>query len=124
MSAVAAPDAFRTPEPSAILTPLDLLSLARRKPIHFMGIGGAGMLPLAELVRRNGGSITGCDSSDGVGSRAFRELGVPVEIGHSPDHLAGCGALIVTAAVPADTGATAVAGEAVGAVRRPRPSPA
>ncbi|HEU4454649.1 MAG TPA: UDP-N-acetylmuramate--L-alanine ligase [Longimicrobiaceae bacterium] len=102
MSAVAAPDAFRTPEPSAILTPLDLLSLARRKPIHFMGIGGAGMLPLAELVRRNGGSITGCDSSDGVGSRAFRELGVPVEIGHSPDHLVGCGALVVTAAVRAD----------------------
>lgn len=60
------------------------------------------MLPLAELVRRNGGEITGCDSTAGAGARSFRELGVNVEIGHSPDHLTGCAALVVTAAVAAD----------------------
>jgi UDP-N-acetylmuramate--alanine ligase len=84
------------------LTALDLLSLARQKPIHFMGIGGAGMLPLAELVLRNGGGISGCDSTTGSGARALAEMGVRVEVGHSPDHVAGAGALIVTSAVAAD----------------------
>ena len=81
---------------------LDLLSLARRKPIHFMGIGGAGMLPLAELVLRAGGQVTGCDSALGAGGRAMRERGVTVHEGHDPSHVGGCGALVVTSAVEAD----------------------
>ena len=72
---------FRTLTTSDILTDSDLLAMARQKPIHFMGIGGAGMLPLAELVLRNGGMISGCDSTDGTGARALREMGVAVEIG-------------------------------------------
>lgn len=84
------------------MTALDLLELARGKPIHFMGIGGAGMLPLAELVLRNGGRITGCDSTAGTGARALREMGVQVEIGHAPEHVAECGALVVTSAVSQD----------------------
>ena len=81
---------------------LDLLTLARRKPIHFMGIGGAGMLPLAELVLRAGGQVTGCDSALGAGGRAMRARGVTVHEGHDPAHVAGCGALVVTSAVEAD----------------------
>lgn len=84
------------------MTALDLISLARRKPIHFMGIGGAGMLPLAELVVRSGGSVTGCDSSGRSGVRALAEMGVQVESGHSPEHVSGAGALVVTSAVAPD----------------------
>ena len=94
------------------MTDFDLLALARQKPIHFMGIGGAGMLPLAELVLRNGGRISGCDSADGSGARALREMGVAVEIGHSPRHVEGCGALVVTSAVAADHPELAAAREA------------
>lgn len=81
---------------------IDLLTLAREKPIHFMGIGGAGMAPIAELVRRSGGQLTGCDSQPGSAARALADVGVRVMAGHDPAHVDGCGALIVTAAVPAD----------------------
>jgi UDP-N-acetylmuramate--alanine ligase len=82
------------------LTDIDLVALAREKPIHFMGIGGAGMAPLAELVRRSGGQVTGCDSKPNDSARTFEKAGVEVSYGHSAAHVEGCGALIVTAAVP------------------------
>ncbi|MQA91942.1 MAG: UDP-N-acetylmuramate--L-alanine ligase [Gemmatimonas sp.] len=84
------------------LNSIDLLTLSREKPVHFMGIGGAGMAPLAELILRSGGQLTGCDSLMGPAARALEAIGVRVGEGHDPSHVAGCGALIVTAAVPAD----------------------
>lgn len=60
------------------------------------------MLPLAELVLRAGGQVTGCDSALGAGARAMRERGVTVHEGHDAAHVAGCGALVVTSAVEAD----------------------
>jgi UDP-N-acetylmuramate--alanine ligase len=91
---------FRTPNPDAILTPLDLIGLARQKPVHFMGIGGAGMSPLAELVQRAGGMVTGCDAHLGASARSLRDAGISVEGGHDPAHVDGCAALVLTAAVP------------------------
>ena len=74
---------------------IDLLALAREKPIHFMGVGGAGMGPLAELVLQAGLQ----------GRLHVLEGGtIPVSVthGHDASHIAGCGALVVTAAVAAD----------------------
>lgn len=88
------------------------MALARRKPIHFMGIGGAGMQPLAELVLRAGGQVTGCDSVFGPGARALRQLGMTIHEGHDPSHLAGCGALVVTSAVEPDHPEIVAAGTA------------
>jgi UDP-N-acetylmuramate--alanine ligase len=84
------------------LTAPDLLAIARRKPVHFMGIGGAGMSPLAELIHRSGGQVTGCDARAGASAAALREVGIPVVEGHDPSHVAECGALVLTSAVPAD----------------------
>ena len=93
---------FHPAQADAILTNFDMLELARQKPIHFMGIGGAGMSPLADLIRRSGGMVTGCDSRVGASTLALRDAGVDVRDGHAADHIAGCAALIVTSAVPAD----------------------
>lgn len=65
-----------------------------------MGIRGAGMTPLAELILRSGGRVTGCDSHPGDGSGALE--GIDIETGHGAAHVAGCAALVVTAAVPGD----------------------
>jgi UDP-N-acetylmuramate--alanine ligase len=81
------------------LTALDLLDLARRKPIHFMGIGGAGMSPLAELVLRLGGEVSGCDAKPSAGAEALRELGASLHAGHDAGHVQGCSALVVTSAI-------------------------
>ncbi|MDR0787952.1 MAG: UDP-N-acetylmuramate--L-alanine ligase [Gemmatimonadota bacterium] len=83
-------------------TTIDLLSLAREAPVHFMGVGGAGMEPLAELVLRSGGQVTGCDMKDSGARTGLEEAGASVSVGHDPAHVAGCSALVVTAAVPAD----------------------
>src|SRR5256714_5114439 len=73
------------------------------KPIHFMGIAGAGMSALAFIARHRGVSITGCDSdTSGAGATDLTALGVPVFLGHDPSHVDGVRAVVVTAAVPRD----------------------
>ena len=83
-------------------TDFDLVQLAKRGPVHFMGIGGAGMSPLAEMALLQGARVTGCDSSPGPATQHLEERGAVVYQGHDPSHVEGCAALIVTAAVPAD----------------------
>ncbi|HUE96694.1 MAG TPA: UDP-N-acetylmuramate--L-alanine ligase [Longimicrobiaceae bacterium] len=84
------------------MTEPDLLALAHDRPVHFMGLGGAGMAPLAELVRLRGGRVSGCDSHESAILRGFAEVGVATQVGHDPEHVVGCSALVATAAVPAD----------------------
>lgn len=79
-----------------------LLDLARTGPVHFMGIGGAGMCALAELVLREGGQVTGCDLKESAATRRLAELGAGIHTGHDPAHVEGAVAIVVTAAVPAD----------------------
>jgi UDP-N-acetylmuramate--alanine ligase len=87
----------------AILPEHDLVEISRRLPVHFMGIGGAGMTALAELVLRAGGRVTGCDAHvEGPWVDRLREAGTTILEGHDPAHLDGCGALVMTAAVTAD----------------------
>src|SRR5213596_1564292 len=73
------------------------------RPIHLMGIAGAGMNALAILARHRGVAITGCDSdTSGTGADDLTALGVPVWRGHDPHHVEGARAIVVTAAVPRD----------------------
>ncbi len=81
---------------------VDLLDLARRGPVHFVGVAGAGMSALAELVHRTGGRVTGCDLRPGAVGRALRDRGVEVWAGHDPSHVREAVAVVVTAAVPPD----------------------
>ncbi len=68
--------------------------------VHFMGVGGAGMCALAELVARQGGAVSGCDLNPGPSVENLRALGVTVHEGHDPSHLEEIGSLVVSAAVP------------------------
>src|SRR6266853_3057521 len=73
------------------------------RPIHLMGIAGAGMSALALLARHRGVAITGCDSdTSGTSADDLTALGVPVWRGHDPHHVEGARAIVVTAAVPRD----------------------
>ncbi|MDF1504207.1 UDP-N-acetylmuramate--L-alanine ligase, partial [Roseisolibacter sp. H3M3-2] len=71
------------------------------RPVHFVGIAGAGMSALAELFVRRGAAVTGCDASAGSADD-LRRLGVEVVQGHDPAHVAGARALVVTSAMPKD----------------------
>lgn len=78
------------------------MQLARRAPVHFLGIGGAGMAPLAELLVRAGGNVTGCDAHPNAATASLSALGVEVYSGHDREHIRDCSAVIVTAAVSLD----------------------
>lgn len=71
------------------------------RPIHFMGIAGAGMGALALVARRRGLAVSGCDT-DPSGAADLAALGVRVSAGHDPSHLEGARAVVVTVAVPRD----------------------
>ena len=71
-------------------------------PIHFVGIGGAGMYALAELILRQGHQLTGCDSKESEATRRLAELGVEIYLGHDLAHVQGVAGVVTTAAVPPD----------------------
>ncbi len=79
---------------------VDLRALSSTGPVHFVGVGGAGMCALAELVVRMGGRVSGCDAKDSQALRDLSELGVDVELSHSPAHTEQAVGLVVTAAMP------------------------
>lgn len=70
--------------------------------LHFMGIGGVGMSGLAQHYHADGYLVSGCDIADGPEIKVLRELGIPVALGHSPEHLTGVQRLISSMAVAAD----------------------
>lgn len=78
---------------------MDLFSPEDPRPVHFMGIGGAGMSALALIARRRGVQVTGCDS-DPSGAADVAALGATVLAGHDPTHVSGARAVVVTAAIP------------------------
>jgi UDP-N-acetylmuramate--alanine ligase len=69
---------------------------------HLMGIGGAGMSGLAELLLAEGYQVSGCDAAPGVFAEALASRGVRVLAGHDPAHVAEAQALVVSSAVPHD----------------------
>ena len=78
---------------------MELFSTADRRPVHFMGIAGAGMSALASIASRRGVTVSGCDT-DPTGAEDLTGLGAAVVRGHDPSHVAGARAVVVTAAVP------------------------
>jgi len=88
----------RSSEPA----PADLIALAHGGPVHFMGICGAGMSALAEMVLRAGGRVTGCDAQPSEAADHLRSLGAVVVEGHDPAHGQDAVAVVATAAVPQD----------------------
>jgi UDP-N-acetylmuramate--alanine ligase len=80
---------------------MPLLDSTDSRPVHFMGIAGAGMSALAELCHRRGAIVTGCDQNP-AGAADVAALGIVVHTGHDAAHVAGHRALVVTSAVPKD----------------------
>ena len=70
--------------------------------LHFVGIGGAGMCGLAELLHSEGFVVSGCDLAAGEATARLESLGVRVMLGHDPAHLDGVQVLVHSSAVPPD----------------------
>jgi UDP-N-acetylmuramate--L-alanine ligase/UDP-N-acetylenolpyruvoylglucosamine reductase len=70
--------------------------------VHFLGIGGAGMSPLATILLERGTTVSGCDLRLSPVTERLAALGAIVCEGHHPAHLAGVDLLVVTAAARSD----------------------
>src|SRR2546428_11805830 len=67
---------------------MTLFATVDPRPIHFMGIAGAGMSGLALLARQQGAAITGCDN-DPSAAADLAALGVEIWRGGGPRPVGG-----------------------------------
>ncbi len=67
-----------------------------------MGIGGAGMSGLAELLVHRGYTVTGCDLRRSATTDRLEALGVRVHIGHGVDHASSTETVVISSAIPMD----------------------
>lgn len=79
------------------LNNIDLLNNVKK--IHFVGIGGSGMCPMAEILNKEGFEITGSDIYESDTLERIKALHIPVYIGHKKENVLGKDLIVYTAAV-------------------------
>ncbi len=72
------------------------------KRIHFVGIGGAGMSGIAEVLANQGFEVSGSDLAESGTTRRLAAMGVRVSLGHAAVNVAGADAVVVSTAVKDD----------------------
>ncbi|SAK48272.1 UDP-N-acetylmuramate--L-alanine ligase [Caballeronia arationis] len=72
------------------------------KHIHFVGIGGAGMSGIAEVLLNLGYQVSGSDLSKNAVTERLMKLGARVAIGHHAENIEGANAVVVSTAVRSD----------------------
>ena len=72
------------------------------KRIHFIGIGGSGMCPLAEILHSQGHNLTGSDNNESDTLKRIRNLGIPVTMGQKAENVEGADMVVYTAALLPD----------------------
>lgn len=72
------------------------------KRIHFIGIGGAGMCPLAEILYSKGYELSGSDNNETDTLNRIKSMGIPVVLGQKAENIVGAEMIIYTAAIQKD----------------------
>ncbi|MBD5802502.1 UDP-N-acetylmuramate--L-alanine ligase [Azoarcus sp. Aa7] len=72
------------------------------KRIHFVGIGGAGMSGIAEVLVNLGYTVSGSDLGENAATRRLRALGAQVVSGHAAENVAKADAVVISTAVRND----------------------
>ncbi len=70
--------------------------------IHFVGIGGAGMSGIAEILLNHDLKVSGSDLEASEATERLASLGARVAIGHSDSHVERADLVVISSAVPAD----------------------
>jgi UDP-N-acetylmuramate--alanine ligase len=81
---------------------LDRHAMGRVKQIHFVGIGGAGMSGIAEVLHNLGYQVSGSDMKQNRATQHLQDLGVQVNMQHNEDHINGSDVVVVSSAVSND----------------------
>ena len=70
--------------------------------VHFVGIGGAGMSGIAEVLHNLGYTVSGSDKNESAVTRHLAKLGIKVHKAHAARHVADVDAVVVSSAIKAD----------------------
>ena len=70
--------------------------------VHFVGIGGAGMSGIAEILHNLGYRVSGSDLNDGPVMQRLSALGIQTQVGHAAKNIMGADAVVTSTAVQAD----------------------
>ena len=76
--------------------------LKGKKHIHFIGIGGSGMYPLAQILHTKGFYLTGSDNNETATLAAVRAMGIPVFLGQAAENIEGADCIVYSAAIMED----------------------
>ncbi len=77
-----------------------LVDLSSPKRVHVIGVGGAGMSAITEVLSGMGHTVTGSDLKDSAGIERLRALGVTCHIGHEEQNLGSAELVTRSNAVP------------------------
>lgn len=78
---------------------IDYNILEGKKHIHFIGIGGSGMYPLAQILFEKGYNLSGSDNNPGDTLSAVERMGIPVTLGHAAENIEGADLIVHSAAI-------------------------
>ncbi len=70
--------------------------------VHFVGIGGAGMSGIAEVLLNLGYTVSGSDLAENAATRRLAQLGARIQRGHDAAHVTGADVLVTSTAVRPD----------------------
>lgn len=76
--------------------------LKKVRHVHFIGIGGSGMCPLAEILHKEGYLLSGSDNNETDTLKRIRSMGIPVTLGQKAENINGAEMIIYTAALLPD----------------------
>jgi len=74
-------------------------TMGRMRHLHFVGIGGAGMNGIAQVMLNLGYAVSGSDMRANAATDRLAEQGATVHIGHAPEHVEGVDAVVISSAV-------------------------
>jgi UDP-N-acetylmuramate--alanine ligase len=77
-------------------------AMAAFRRVHFIGIGGAGMSGIAEVLHNLGYAVSGSDVAVTPVTRRLAELGIRIEYGHAAAHVEAVDVVVASSAIRAD----------------------
>ena len=91
---------FERTVPSDIV--IDIPEMRRIRNIHFIGIGGAGMCGIAEVLINQGYTVSGSDPSDNHVTKRLQSLGADIFHKHTANNVLGADVVVISTAIPQD----------------------
>ncbi len=78
---------------------IEIPEMRRIQHLHFVGIGGAGMCGIAEVMRNQGYQVSGSDITESPVTERLRQIGIEIFIGHDSKNIAHADVLVVSTAI-------------------------